>query len=131
MFVGIKNHYFDFYGIQEFFNVVFVDSQNFWAFLLAAPLLGYLFFYSPVSRIVQFIYIGLLAASFLFFIPSLAHSVAKSLYYQPDVLLTIDNRIEIYADVFYVGRSYVHFRERGREEVERLHKDRVSGEFEL
>lgn len=56
-FIGIKLNYFDFYKIREYFNVIFVDNQNFILLLLSCFIVGYLILYSKFSKLFTRIYI--------------------------------------------------------------------------
>ncbi|WXG60964.1 hypothetical protein VB002_05765 [Campylobacter concisus] len=53
LFVGIYNNYFSFYGINEYFNVIFVDNVPFLWLLPVFFIFGYCFFYAPFRKILE------------------------------------------------------------------------------
>lgn len=74
-FVGLKLNYFDLYNIDVFFNVMFVDNQNFFILLPLSLLLGYLLMHSPFKTISMKIYI----VSILVFMTTFYEPIGKSI----------------------------------------------------
>lgn len=74
-FVGLKLNYFDFYNIDVFFNVMFIDNQNFFILLPLSLVLGYLLMHSSFKRVSMKIYI----ASILLFMTTFYEPIGKSI----------------------------------------------------
>ncbi len=58
-FIGLKINYIDFYMIKEYFNIFFIDNQNFYILLPLGFIVGYLILYSGYAKF--FIRVYLLA----------------------------------------------------------------------
>ena len=48
LFLGIKFHYIDYYGIDLYYNILFADHQNLWIFLFFTVLIGYVTLYTNI-----------------------------------------------------------------------------------
>jgi hypothetical protein len=56
-FIGIKLNYFDIYKIKEYFNIIFIDNQNFYILIPTIFLVGYLVLYCKFSRFFMRVYV--------------------------------------------------------------------------
>lgn len=129
VFIAIKVNYFDYYEITEFYNVIFIDAQNLWLFFGASLLLGYLFFDSVMGKFMQIFYVVLLLGAMVTFYEPLGQTIAHQLFYHEDARLNIDNRHEVMADVYYVGRNYIYFKEKSGFQIEKMELARVRADF--
>lgn len=124
-FIGLKLHYFDFYKIDEYFNVLFFDNQN---FLLLGPLaliVGYLLMYSKFAKIFIKTYILIIIISCF----SLYEPVGKML--GENVFLTQDQRFKLGSTTFsgellYTGRTKIYIYRKDLKKTIKLSRDEVT-----
>ena len=62
-FIGLKLNYFDFYKIDVYFNVLFVDNQNFYILAPLAGVVGYMLMYSKLAKQFLKIYVIIILLS--------------------------------------------------------------------
>ncbi len=62
-FIGLKLNYFDFYKIDVYFNVLFVDNQNFYILASLSLIVGYLLMYSKLAKLFLKIYVIIILVS--------------------------------------------------------------------
>ena len=74
-FIGLKLNYFDFYKIDVYFNVLFVDNQNFYILVPLALVVGYMLMYSKLAKQFLKIYVIIILVS----ATSLYEPIGKSL----------------------------------------------------
>jgi len=104
-FIGIKLNYFDFYKITEYFNVIFVDNQNFILVFLSCFIVGYLTLYSKFSKLFTRIYIItiFLAASSIY--APIGRYFGASEFMQKEQTFILGN-IKFQGNILYKGRKY-------------------------
>lgn len=124
LFMSLKAHYLDFYEIKEFYNAFFIDHNIWWLYFLLSGIVGYLFFYSPCGKPCQIGYGIFVAGTLVFFIPDVSRSIGEGMFLQENRILKLESQ-EINADVYYIGRQFIHFRSHGSEDTIKLHKDEI------
>lgn len=78
-FIGVKLGYVDYYGIEEYFNVIFVDKISwlfFWAFGLATATL----FISPFKRVAGLLLIVATVVGMTTLLPGIGKSVGNKMF---------------------------------------------------
>jgi hypothetical protein len=78
-FIGLKLNYIDFYGITEYYNVIFVDQMPWIIYWISGVVLATLFSFSS-KKFAAIILIVLTLSSTLMFIPTIAHDLSKDLF---------------------------------------------------
>jgi len=104
-FIGIKLNYFDFYKITEYFNVIFIDNQNFLLLILSFFIVGYLILYSKFSKLFTRIYIItiFLAASSIYEPIGLYFGESEFMQKEQTFIL---KTIKFNGNFLYKGRKY-------------------------
>lgn len=126
LFMSIKSNYLDFYEIREYYNPFFIDAQIWPLYWILSLIIGYLFFYSPFGRICQIGYGIFVAGCLLLLQPDIGRSIGESLYLQENKIIKIGSQ-EISGDIYYTGRQYVHFRQKGSIDTVRFSKEEIVG----
>lgn len=78
-FIGVKTGYIDYYGIKEYYNVIFVDKISWELFWYSGTVFAVLFML-PYKRFAGFIYITIVLASMSMLSPSIAHKVVFKMF---------------------------------------------------
>ena len=119
VFVGLKNNYFDYYGIDEYFNSLFVDNVP---VLWLAPvylLAGYFMFYAPFRKIFR--------ATISWIEPvglKLGQKLFMSEPYETAFGLDENSRAKITKmQTLYVGRNDVYVIKEGADKASKTKKD--------
>ncbi|MBE2985869.1 isoleucyl-tRNA synthetase [Campylobacter sp. RM13119] len=84
LFAGLKVNYFDHYGIDEYFNAIFIHNVP---ILWLAPLylfVGYAFFYSKFRKFFRAFYVIVLLFSLLSWLPAIGLNVGERIFAEPD-----------------------------------------------
>ena len=123
-FIGLKLNYFDFYKIDVYFNVLFVDNQNFYILLPLSLLIGYMLMYSPFVKIFMKIYIVII----LLFITTLYEPIGKSI--GEAVFVKQNQRYKLGSttfsgDTLYEGRSNIYIYRKELSKTVKLSKEDV------
>lgn len=106
-FTGLKLNYFDLYKISEYFNVLFIDNQNFYILVPLFLIMGYLLIYSVFSKLFMKIYIVVLLLS----AGTLYEPIGKS--FGQNVFMKENQRYKLGSTTFsgdflYEGREYIY-----------------------
>ena len=123
-FIGIKLNYFDFYKITEYFNVIFVDNQNFILVFLSCFIVGYLTLYSKFSKLFTRIYIItiFLAASSIY--EPIGRYFGASEFMQQEQTFILGN-IKFQGNILYKGRKYSYIYRNDLSKTIKLSNDEV------
>lgn len=78
-FIGVKLGYIDYYGISEYYNVIFVDNMPWIAYWIYGVSFGVLVML-PYKRLVGALYIVAAIISATMFIPSISLKVSTKLF---------------------------------------------------
>lgn len=106
-FIGLKLHYFDFYHISEYFNVIFIDNQNFYLLIPSFFIAGYLMLYSGFSKIFIRIYILCIIISISALYEPVGNYLAKSAFMKENQTFQVGPR-KFNGDLLYRGRQYTY-----------------------
>ncbi|MDO5045215.1 isoleucyl-tRNA synthetase [Campylobacter sp.] len=100
LFVGLKTSYFDYYGVNEYFNVIFVDSVPWLLILPISLIFGYLVLYTPFRKIMRVIYIVILLTAAASWQQDIGKRVGEALFMKPASLKDAKgselNAVEVY-----------------------------------
>jgi hypothetical protein len=108
-FIGLKLHYFDFYHISEYFNVIFIDNQNFYLLLPSFFIVGYLMLYSTLAKVFIRIYILCILISISALYQPIGNYLAKSAFMKENQTFQVGSRT-FNGDFLYKGRrnTYIY-----------------------
>lgn len=109
IFLILKINYFNAFGIDEYFNTIFVQNQNFYILLLATLPVGYLFIYSPIKKIIEKLFLVLVVISVFGFIPEIGMEFGKKIFMQEGKHFTL-GKVEFDGDLLYVGKNNIYIR---------------------
>lgn len=112
LFVGLKTSYFDYYGVNEYFNIIFVDSVP-WLFVLPISFVfGYLVLYTPFRKFMRVFYIVILLAAATSWHEDIGKRVGEMLFMKPANLKEAKadriNAVEIYKSrgkIYYFDKN--------------------------
>jgi hypothetical protein len=107
LFISFKINYFDVYGIKEYFNIIFVDNQNFYLLGVLALIVGYLLFYTPFSKIFLRVYILVVALSFISLYEPIGKELSKQFFLDQNIIFKVGNTT-FQADLLYQGRNFTY-----------------------
>lgn len=107
LFISFKINYFDVYGIKEYFNIIFVDNQNFYFLSIFSLIVGYLLFYAPFSKIFLRIYIFIVALSFISLYEPIGTELSKQFFLKPNLSFQVGST-RFQADLLYQGRNFTY-----------------------
>ncbi len=124
IFAGIKSSYIDKYQIIEYFNIIFVDNQNYLLLLLIGSILGYLMLHSPIKKFIQIFYMVLFLSSFATHFESVGENIGKMLFLKESQKL-VYNQVEMVGDIYYEGRRFIWFKKSGGENMLKLEKGKT------
>ncbi|WP_149702049.1 isoleucyl-tRNA synthetase [Campylobacter concisus] len=126
LFVGIYNNYFSFYGINEYFNVIFVDNVPFLWLLPVFFIFGYCFFYAPFRKIFRAFYLLLLVLCALSWYPDLGRSLGEAYFMskplEMDLSSNLQNDQKTSGKVLYDGRREIYFLRSDNDKVVKISK---------
>ena len=126
LFVGIYNNYFSFYGINEYFNVIFVDNVPFLWLLPVFFIFGYYFFYAPFRKIFRAFYLLLLVLCALSWYPYFGRSLGEAYFMskplEMDLSSNLQNDQKISGKVLYDGRREIYFLRSDNDKVVKISK---------
>ena len=123
-FIGLKLHYFEYYKITEYFNVYFFDHQIFWLLGFVALSFGYLMLYTPFRKVVEVLYLFVLALSFLTLYAPVGQRAGEALFMKKDQRFRLGNT-SFTGDMLYEGRKIVYINRQGIEPTVKLLKEEV------
>lgn len=123
-FIGLKLNYFDFYKIDVYFNVLFVDNQNFYLLLPLSFVVGYMLMYSKLAKQLLKIYVIIIILSAI----TLYEPIGKSL--GETVFLKDNQRFKFGSTTFsgatlYEGRTDIYIYRKDLVKTVKLDKNRV------
>ena len=123
-FIGLKLNYFDLYKINEYFNVLFVDNQNFYVLLPLALLVGYFLLYSAYAKVLMKIYLFIILLSFT----TLYEPIGKA--FGEDLFMVENQRLKLGSttfsgDILYEGREYIYIYRKELAKTVKLDKQTV------
>lgn len=109
IFVGLKLNYFDFYGIDIYFNTLFVDNQPWLLLFFLSLALGYAMLYLRGNAIFDRIYIVLVIVSALLFYPPVGKALGERLFMEKGRSVEVLGKPMV-VDILYRGRDRVYLK---------------------
>ena len=126
LFVGIYNNYFSHYGINEYFNVVFVDNVPFLWLLPVFFIFGYYFFYAPFRKIFRAFYLLLLVLCALSWYPDFGRSLGEAYFMSKPLEMDLSSNLQsdqkTSGKVLYDGRREIYFLRSDNDKVVKISK---------
>jgi hypothetical protein len=119
LFISFKINYFDAYNIKEYFNVIFIDNQNFSFLLPLSFVVGYLLFYTPFSKIFLRIYILVVLLSLLSLYEPIGKEISKQFFFKEDMYFQV-GQTTFMADLLYKGRNFTYLFRKDLQKVVKL-----------
>jgi hypothetical protein len=124
-FIGLKINYFDFYVIKEYFNVLFIDNQNFYILLPLSLLVGYLVLYSGFSKIfIRFYLICIFLSAATIYEP-IGLMAGEKIFLKENLRLKLGTTV-FSADLLYSSRVYVYLYRKDLSKTIKLKRDEVT-----
>ena len=126
LFVGIYNNYFSLYGINEYFNVIFVDNVPFLWLLPVFFIFGYCFSYAPFRKIFRAFYLLLLVLCALSWYPDLGRSLGEAYFMSKPLEMDLSSNLQseqkTSGKVLYDGRREIYFLRSDNDKVVKISK---------
>ena len=126
LFVGIYNNYFSFYGINEYFNVIFVDNVTFLWLLPVFFIFVYCFFYAPFRKIFRAFYLLLLVLCALSWYPDFGRSLGEAYFMSKPLEMDLSSNLQseqkTSGKVLYDGRREIYFLRSDNDKVVKISK---------
>jgi len=107
LFIGIKINYIDLYHIKVYYNILFVDNQNYILMLLLSLLFGYLFMTKKSAKGFSYLYIGMIVLSLSTLYKPIGKGVAEYLFRKNNLLFRY-GKVKFKGDLLYKGRDFVY-----------------------
>lgn len=108
LFVGLKTGYFDYYGVDEYFNVIFADCMPWIVVLPLGFVLGYAVLYSPFRKILSFIYALCLLGCLASWNDEFGRKIGERLFMKSTILRDL-NANEIRVFEIYKSRDRIYY----------------------
>jgi hypothetical protein len=125
LFLGIKQNYIDFYGINLYYNILFADHQNIIIFTFFSLILGLVVMYlnNKQAAIIMGTLFLLMASTL---IPPVGKYVGKLILMKKNVNLTTQ-KFSYHGDILYDGRKSVTLYDYELKKVIILDKNKIQG----
>ena len=108
LFLGLKLHYIDTFGIKVYFNPFFVDNQNIWLFLSLSIFIGWITIYQISAKSASIILALLFFLSASALIPSIGIKIGDALFRQSNLEIKIPPHT-YRGDILYRDRHQLYF----------------------
>jgi hypothetical protein len=123
LFLGLQLHYIEALEIDIYYNIFFVDNQNFYLFFFLSLLLGYITLY--LSHTISLIVVGtLFILSSATLIEPIGKRVGEELFMQKDMTL-YTKRFQYKGDIYYDGRKDIYFYDHRLEKMLKIEKNKI------
>jgi len=126
LFLGLKLNYIDPLGVEVFFNVFFVDNQNYPVYFLVSIFLGYLLLYTPTTVKLP-LSLLLFGAVFATLVPNVGKNLGEKIFMQKNVTLH-NKKFTFKGDIYYIGRDTITFYDKELKKVIQLKKEELTDE---
>ncbi|NPA73608.1 MAG: hypothetical protein GXO12_02745 [Epsilonproteobacteria bacterium] len=124
-FIGIKINYIDVYRIKEFYNLLFVDHQNYILLIVLSALFGFLITNKSTSKIFAYFYIVLIAVTLSTLYRPIGKSIAEKMFRKNDLSFRL-GKVKFHGDLLYKGRVYSYIYRGDINKVIKLRNDEFS-----
>ncbi|MGG7074455.1 isoleucyl-tRNA synthetase [Campylobacter sp. 9BO] len=108
VFTGLFSGYFKHYGIDEYFNAVFVDNVPFLWLLPVGFVVGYFIFYTPFRKFSRVVYVLVLLASASLWHSELGRKFGEMLFMSEIKNVSVSENVTINAREIYSGRTKIY-----------------------
>ena len=108
LFLGLKFNYIDFFDIDIYYNILFVDHQNVYLFFAFSFLIGYIIIYIAHTKLSVIIVGGMFLLAFSTLIPSLGYRLGEIFFMEKNVILKT-KKYTYEGVIYYRGRSQTTF----------------------
>lgn len=126
IFLGVQQHYIDFYKIDLYYNILFADHQNIYIYLALSAFIGYLVIYLDNNK-TSAIALGILfSIASLTLIPPVGKAVGELMFARKNVTLK-DAKHSYTGDIYYDGRKKITFYDYELKKIITLEKERLKG----
>ncbi len=112
IFIGLKIHYFDFYKIDEYFNIYFWDAQSFLLIFSLCFVLGFFVLYSPIRKFVRIFYLTILIACFVSLFKPISRNIGLVMFSKKALNCKLGKQ-QFQADLLYEGRKNYYLKREG------------------
>lgn len=125
IFLGIKLNYIDYYDIDLYYNILFADNQSFIIYFLSSFIFGFIVIYVANKKltVATLIIASLIGLSTLN--ESIGQNVAKMMFMKKNVTYK-DSKHTYYGDVYYDGRTTIHFYDKELQKMLILQKNKIT-----
>lgn len=123
-FIGLKLNYFELYKIDEYFNVLFYDNQN---FLILTPLsfvVGYLLMYSKFNKAFVKLYVAIIVLSSFCLYEPFGKKLGESVFIKENQRFKFGETI-FSGDLLYTGRDNIYIYRKDVAKTIKLNRDEV------
>ncbi|WP_169752595.1 isoleucyl-tRNA synthetase [Campylobacter mucosalis] len=108
LFVGLWNNYFKFYGVDEYFNAIFVDNVPFLWLLPVCVFVGYAIFYAPFRKIFRVFYVLLVVCILFSWHKDIGLNVGQWLFMKDGKDINLQNQESVPTKEIYAGRYKIY-----------------------
>lgn len=105
--VALKLNYFNYYNIQIFYNILFIDIQNYFIVIFASFLVGIIFIYDPKDKFFLLLYFFSLLAVFSMFFEDIGRKVGESIFMSEELKLKYHSTT-FEGHITYSGRENIY-----------------------
>jgi hypothetical protein len=123
-FIGLKLNYFDLYKIDEYFNVLFVDNQNFYILIPLSLVIGYLLMFSAISKFLMKSYVVIVLFSVTTIYQPVGKAFGENIFMKENQRLKLGSTI-FDGDILYEGRKYIYVYRKELAKTVKLPKNEV------
>jgi len=123
-FIGLKLNYFDLYKIDEYFNILFVDNQNFYILIPMFFIVGYLLMHSYFSKFFMKAYMVIILLSSLTLYEPIGKNFGENIFMVENQRLKLGTTT-FSGDILYTGRDYIYIYRRDLEKTVKLSKNEI------
>jgi len=123
-FIGLKLNYFDLYKIDDYFNILFVDNQNFYILLPLALVAGYLLMYSPFAKTLMKVYVVVILLSTTTLYEPIGKVFGEYVFMEQNQRFKLGSTT-FSGDIIYRGRDYIYIYRKDISKTIKLLKEEV------
>jgi len=124
-FIGLKLNYFNLYKIDEYFNILFVDNQNFYILVPVAIVIGYLLIFSQFSKLLMKIYVVVILLSATTLYEPIGKTFGEKVFMDKNQRLKLGSTT-FNGDILYKGREYIYIFRQELAKTVKLPKNEVT-----
>ncbi len=124
LFLGVKINYFDFYEIKVFYNVLFADNQNFLIFFGFSFLFGFIVIFIGNKKLTILLISVLTLISIAPLFSDIGRSLGKMMFMKKNLTYN-EAKYSFTGDVYYEGRTTIHFYDNDLKRIIILQKDKL------